>query len=402
MSQHHATYQFRGYVSHNQRSRLEDTLAQCAVLYNAALQERRDAWRMKGKGISYIDQCKSLVLIRADWADWEALDTNIGRGVLRRVDRAYAGFCRRVQAGQTPGFPRFKPRSRYTCIELAETRPGMVKHSPCGRLAYVRIKGLPIIKLQLKGRMLPDSKKLKSLRIVQRPSGIVVDVVYEVEREPQPANGRAVGIDLGVNNRLALSDGTMVGSRRVDRRRERRLQRAVARCHRGSHSHRKRVRMLARERHRNALQNRNAVHQLTTGLINDYGYLAMEKLIIPNMTRTARGTAENPGVNVGAKQVLNREIQAQTWGMIRQQLRYKAEWAGRELVEVDPKYTSRICNECGNITPQSEYRTYRCSVCGLEADRDTNAALNILERAFGNAGGILPQNRQAYGLGSER
>ena len=227
MSQHHATYQFRGYVSRNQRHRLEDTLAHCAVLYNAALQERRDAWRMNGKGISYIDQCKSLVLIRSDWPDWEALDTNIGRGVLRRVDRAYAGFFRRVKAGQTPGFPRFKPRSRYTCIELAETRPGMVKHSPCGKFAYLRIKGLPIIMARLKGRCLPYSTILKSLRIVQRPKGVMVDLGYKAERESLPANERAIGIDLGVNNRLALSDGTMVDSRRIDCRRERRLQRAV-------------------------------------------------------------------------------------------------------------------------------------------------------------------------------
>ena len=305
MSKHYATYQFRGYVNRNQRCRLEDTLAQCAVFYNAALQERRDAWRMKGKGISYIDQCRSLTLIRADHPDWAALDSNIGRGVLRRVDHAYAGFFRRLKAGQKPGYPRFKPLSRYTCIELKEPRTEMVKHSPCGKFAYVRIKGLPIIKLHLiKGRTLPFCDQLKTLRILQRPNGIMVDLGYEVERDPLPAIGQAIGIDLGVNNRIGLSDGTKVASRRIDRRHERRLQRAIARSHMGSNRRRKRMNMLTRERRRNAVRNRNSVHELTSGIVGKYDRIAIEKLIIPNMTRTARGTVESPGVNVAYKRGL--------------------------------------------------------------------------------------------------
>lgn len=108
-----------------------------------------------------------------------------------------------------------------------------------------------MIKLKLTARTLPDSKQLKTLRIVQRPNGIMVDLGYEVEKEPLPANEQAIGIDLGVINRLALSDGTLVESRRIDRRREKRLQRAVSRSHKGSNHRRKRVKMLARERHRN-------------------------------------------------------------------------------------------------------------------------------------------------------
>lgn len=110
MSKQHTTYQRRGYVSRNQRCRLEDTLAQCAVLYNAALLERRDAWRMKGKSISFIDQCKSLVPVRADLPEREALDSNIGRGVLRRVHRAFPGSS---PVAVTPALSWPKPATEW-------------------------------------------------------------------------------------------------------------------------------------------------------------------------------------------------------------------------------------------------------------------------------------------------
>ena len=100
------------------------------------------------------------------------------------------------------------------------------------------------------------------------------------------------------------------------------------------------------------------------------------------MTRSAKGTVENPGVNVSAKSGLNREILKQTWGMIRQQLEYKAEWAGRTLVAVDARYTSQTCSECGVIDKGSRSgKSFKCVACGYEADADVNAARNILRNS---------------------
>ena len=367
---------------------------QCAVLYNAALQERRDAWKMCRHPVTFIDQCKSLVEVRHDWPDWEALDTQVGRGVLRRIDRAFTSFFRRCKRGESPGFPRFKPSFRFRTLEIAEPRPGMVKVRPDGRKAYVRIKGLPVIEMRLK-RELPSSKQLKSLRLVLRPRGLTVDLGYAVEKEPLSPTGRNIGIDLGVNNRLALSNGQLLEGREVDRTREMSLRQAVSRSKKGSNRRRKRVRSLSRETHRNRVRNRNAVHRLTTEIVRRYDGIAMERLMIRNMTRSARGTIEEPGENVAAKAGLNREILNQTWGLIREQLRYKAGWAGREFVEVDPRFTSKVCHSCGNRTPQGEYRTYRCGVCGVVEDRDVNAAMNVLTRAFGPAGvGASPGVRE--------
>ena len=106
--------------------------------------------------------------------------------------------------------------------------------------------------------------------------------------------------------------------------------------------------------------------------------VAVEKLAVGNMTRSARGSQEAPGRNVRAKQALNRSILEQSWGRIRQQLAYKAAWAGRRLVEVDPRFTSQDCSTCGKRRSKPDAREHwQCEHCGAEHDRDVNAAVNI-------------------------
>ena len=385
MAQTYTTYQLRCHLRKGGHARLDEVRQMLNRLYNAALQERRDAYKMQSVSVNLYQQNAQLTTVRADDPEWEALDVQLGRGVLRRLDRAFNAFFRRVKAGEIPGFPRFRPLSRFRCIELAQPRPGMVKTRPDGRKAHIRIKGLPAIELRLK-KPLPPSESLKALRLVQRPNGWYVDLVYEVEKEPLPFCGRSVGLDMGVHNRIALSTGEMVERREVGRERENRLRRAVARCQKGSNRRRKAVAVLYRETRRNAVRNRNECHRITTELVRRHRKIAVEKLTISNMTKSAAGTAESPGINVAAKSGLNREILAQTWGLLLSQLRYKAAWAGRKYVEVNPRYTSRECSECGQMTPQSEYRTYACGVCGYVGDRDTNAAVNVKQRAFGPTG----------------
>ena len=381
MTSVHKTFQLRGYCTSQGYERIREALRLCRQLYNAALQERRDAWRMQQKSIGLYDQMQQLTLVRRDLPEYGELDLRITRGSLLRVNRAYQAFFRRLRTGEKPGFPRFKPASRYHTIELAETREGMVKTTPQGWSA-IRVKGLPTIRIKSLGRL--PQEGLKGLRITLRNRKLTVNLTYQVEVEPLPPSGSRVGIDMGVNQRLTLSNGEIIPAHQPDRQRERRLQKAVSRARRGSNGRRKKVQALARERERIRIQNRNRCHSITNALIREHGHLALEALHIPNMVRSAGGTIENPGTNVAAKSGLNRSITEQTWGILRQQLRYKAAWAGRELVEVDPRNTSRTCSNCGVLAPdQREYRVFRCPHCGLEIDRDVNAAINILKRSEG-------------------
>ena len=405
-----ATYQLRAYVSRNGHARIDDVLRLCCELYNAALEEWSGPRRARGiahraqqdrekangfpssKHVSYNHQTKQLTGIRQDLPEFRAIHWTLTRGVLRRFDRARRAFMDRVKQGRAPGYPRFKPLSRYTCIELSEVRPNMVHRSDDGMRAWIKIKGLPTIKVKA-SRPLPHSDGIKSLRIIRKPIGIYVDLVYEVEPQPLSPVESAVGIDAGVSKRLALSDGSHIENRKLDRRRQRRLQRRLSRSEgnkkgqRKSNRFRKRARSLAREQHRNKVRNRNECHRVTTEIVREHQLIAVEALTIPNMTRSAAGTVEEPGRNVAAKRGLNRSIQEQTWGLIRQQLAYKAEWAGREYVEVAPQYTSQTCSVCGVVDAGSR-RTqadFRCVACGHRANADTNAARNILRAGLAEA-----------------
>ena len=124
---------------------------------------------------------------------------------------------------------------------------------------------------------------------------------------------------------------------------------------------------LATMRYREGVRNRNTCHRVTTEIVRNHGLIAVEELDVKGMTTKWL-----------TKKSLNREILSQTWGLLRIQLQYKAEWAGREFVDVDPKYTSQDCHRCGARNKPGRSETYRCAACDLRMDRDHNAALNIL------------------------
>ena len=160
----------------------------CALLYNAALREWRDAYRQAGVSRSLADQFKELTLVRRDDpSGWGSLSVQVGRGALMRLDRARRAFYRRVERGETPGYPRFKTHSRWRTIELAEPARGMVTS---GR---VRIKGLPTLRLRSKAS-LPDPGQVRALTITKRGRRVFVNLTYEVEREPMsPSSDKGGG-----------------------------------------------------------------------------------------------------------------------------------------------------------------------------------------------------------------
>ena len=259
------TYQYKARLKRSDHRRLEEALSQCALLYNAALEERKQAYKMSGKSVALYDQMRQFTRVRADDPDgWGSVSVTIGRGVLMRVDRAMNGFFARVRRGEKPGYPRYRSRYRYQTLELSEVSPSTLKRSADGKRAYITIKGLPRLTLRTK-RPLPEGKP-KSLMITRRPTGYYVSMAFAVECEPLPESDTQVGIDMGVNARMTLSDGCVMESRVHDRRRERRLRRRVSRAKRSSASRRKKVASLSRETYRNAVRNRNSCHRVTTDL----------------------------------------------------------------------------------------------------------------------------------------
>ena len=381
------TYQHRAYTSKAGYARIAEVLRESARLYNAALEEWRWTYR-SGVSVSLYSQFRELTAIRAGDAFWGGISVQVGRGVLRRADRARRSFYRRASNGATPGYPRFKSWRRWHTIELANVAVSMLR--PRGDYCAIRIKGLPEIRLR-KGLALPEGVP-KALSVTLRGRRLFVNLTYEVELATLLRSDAAVGIDMGVSDRLALSNGERVGRRRKASKRLARMQRRLSGCRKGGHRWRKRKSVLANHQYRERVRNRNECHRVTTELVRRYGLIAIEDLPIRNMTRSAAGTIEKPGTGVAQKRGLNRSITEQTWGLIRSQIAYKAEWAGRELAVIDPKFTSQRCSGCGVVSAEHRQRKrYDCAGCGMKEDADINAARNILHKAL--AGRRTPDYR---------
>ncbi|MDE2863234.1 MAG: transposase [Chloroflexota bacterium] len=369
------TFCQRGYASRRGCVHLNRVLAASAELYNAELELWRKQYEETGKSDSLYDRFKAFTALRNSDDFWMNLSVNVGRGVLFRMDQARQVFHRRVRNGDEPGYPRFKPRNRYRTIQQEQAGLGMVK--PDRRGYALKIKGLPVIRLRTKVE-LPPEENLKSIRITFKGRRIGVSLVYAVEIEPLPHNPARVGLDMGVLSRITTSDGERIERRPVDRNELDGKQRRLSACKKGSNKYRKRRRILANAHSRARVRDRNRCHEITTDPVSRHGFIAVEKLAVRKMT--ASGGRRKAG--------LNRSINEQSWRRIVNQLLCKAAWAGRELVFVDPSYTSQICSGCGARVKKSlSVRTHRCG-CGLVLDRDHNAAINVLSRALG--GGVLP------------
>ena len=381
------TYRTRAYLSRAGHVRLDDVLAQQCLLYNAALEERKTAWKQHRERISFAEQSRSLTAVRKDFPGIEgSLHRRIQDATLKRLDRAFAAFHRRVQAGEAPGHPRFKSSRRWKTLEMYSGNARCVFVDESTGKGLVHIKGLPV--LRFKDKRVPAGIQPLQILVSRRPNGVYLCFVFDhLEAKPPIEDVKnPVGINAGRGGvRWGFSDGSTVGRRRVDDKGRRRIQRKVARQKLGSKSRQKTVAQLAKHTHREKILNRNELHRITTQLVDKYDFFAIEDLSIVALTKSARGTLENPGQGVTIKSAANRTMLEQTWGEFAQILTYKAEGAGMSLVRVDPAYTSLTCSKCGvaqfDSSRQERNRIrFRCPDCGNNLNRSINAAKNILVR----------------------
>ena len=275
----------------------------------------------------------------------------------------------------------------------------MLRRYPEEDRAIVRVKGLPDLEIRLKGKDLPPPSKLTSLRITREGRRCTVSLGFRVPKEIMPSNGRSVGLDMRMSiARVVTSDREYWDRRDPDTARVKRLQRKLSRAKKGSKGRRKKAGHLTNAHRRERLRNHQATHRFTSQIVRRYDRIALEALEIRKMTRSAKGTMAEPGNLVQLTADRNRRALAQTWGKIRQQIAYKAAWAGRQLAEVDPAFTSRTCSHCGTVasTPQIAPE-FRCLVCGTYGSVAHNAAVNILRRGFGSGeGGTTGESPSLY------
>ena len=340
-------------------------------LYNAALQERRDAWRRIHKSIGYLNQQKQLTEIRSDHTEWKSVTVSLGRGALRSLDRAFQAFFRRCKSGEKPGFPRFKGRSRYHTIDLQDHFQLKSAHGPWFQLTF---KGLPGGLRIWMHRPIPQDAKQKTARITKDSKGWKLQIALELP-DPLPYQpSKSLGVDVGLKHFLMDSEGSFIPNPRLLQKKLkalRREQRSLSRKTKRSGNRARQRQVVARlhERVRNA---RADFHWKVASLL-----VAKRKRIV----------VEDLNIRGLAKGRLARFIHDVGWGEFLNRLACKAESAGLPLQKVAPAYTSQDCSSCGHRVKKSlADRVHRCSSCGLELDRDLNAAINIMRagnRPFG-------------------
>lgn len=353
------TFRYRLYPTVAQRETLDGHLLVCCELYNAALQERRDAWRMSRASVGYRQQSLQLPAIKVDRPDVAAVYAQVLQDVLSRVDKAFNAFFARVRSGERPGFPRFRASRRFDSLTYPQKGFGID-----GR--HLKLSKVGAIKIKLHR---PMNGRLKTLTVKREAGKWFACFVLDVESVPLPASTESVGVDVGLTHFATFSDGTQIPSQRHARRAQaqmRRAQRRIARRRRDSAGHREAVRLLQVAHARVRRQRADDLHKLSRRLVDRYGFIAVEDL---NIKGLAAGR-------------LAKSVHDAGWSSFIQKLAYKAESAGRVLVKVDPRGTSQLCT-CGARVPKSlRQRRHDCVECGLSAPRDQVSAQLILGRGL--------------------
>ncbi len=380
-------YKYRLYPSKKQAEKLQWTLDRVRELYNASLQERRDAYEIpvkhhpsfydeetrtqltKAHAISYEQQASQLPDIKALREEYQEIHSQVLQDTLRRVKKAFDGFFRRVKEGKTPGFPRFKGRDHFDSFCYPQSGFSLTQDN---RICLSKIGTLKV--------KMPKGKKARPMRGCQKTCTIKREgerwyVIIVCERAPEVVyhpSEEAVGIDLGLLHFATLSDGRTIEHPHYLRAAQEHLakaQRAIARTKRGSHRRRKAGKLIGKIHRTVRNQRTDFLHKEARKLVNNYQTIVCEKLAPANMSRRPKPkkdekTGQYLPNGAAAKAGLNASIRDAGWAQFVQHCQNKAEEAGSRVLLVSPKYTSQICSGCGIIKPKTLEQRWHSCPCG--------------------------------------
>jgi len=394
-------YKYRLYPNKKQAEKLQWVLNRCRELYNSALQERRDAYEMMVKrhpnyydeatrkhltheyALSYNQQATQLPEVKETRLEYNDIHSQVLQDVLRRMDKAFKAFFRRVKEGKAPGYPRFQGYGRYDSFTYPQSGFSLTEDN---RVCLSKI-GTIKVKMPTGKKANPPQGTMKTCTIKREGQHWFIVFTCEVEQDiVYHLSLEAVGIDLGLLHFATLSDGSTIENPRHVRTSEhklKKLQEALARKKRGSKRRRKAAQRVGKAHRYIRNQRKDFHHKRARKLVTAYQVIVFEKLQPANMSRRPKprqdeATGHYLPNGASAKAGLNKSILDAGWGQFQQICKNKAECAGSRVLFVSPKYTSQMCSGCGAIVQKElEERWHQCS-CGYSLDRDHNAAINIL------------------------
>jgi putative transposase len=378
-----------------QEAVLRDHCGHARYIWNLAVEQHSHWHPGRASAPGYLEQCRQLTTARAEYPWLAAGSQTVQQQALRDFTQAMAAFydpanpARRPswrKTGRNEGF-RIVGRGRQWDVRRVSRHVGEIRVPKAGWVRFRWSRDVP-----------PDAK---SYRVTLDRAGRW-HVAFAVIPAPVPApgNGQTVGIDRGVAVSAALSTGQPLHCPALTAREQarlRRLQRKLARAKRGSNRRRRARHAIARLKAREGDRRKDWAEQTSTSIARRFDLIRVEDLKIKNMTRSAKGTRENPARNVRAKAGLNRGILASGWGLLVRRLEEKA--PGR-VEKISPAFTSQRCSACGRVDRGSResQAVFRCTACGFACNADVNAAINIAAghavTARGGDGVTRPVNRE--------
>ncbi len=379
-----------------QQALLRDHCPHARFVWNLAVEQHRH-WRPgRTNAPGYLEQCRQLTAARAEHPWLAAGSQMVQQQALRDFAQAMAAF---FDPDTPAGQPSWRKAARNEGFRVVALKPGDVRRlSRC--VGEVHVPKVGWVRFRW-SRAVPQG--VKSYRVtLDRAGRWHVAFAAVPEPIPAPGNGQTVGIDRGVAVSAALSTGELLrvpGLGHVERTRLRRLKRKLARARRGSNRRSQIKSAIARLKVRETDRRKDWAEKASTGIVRRFDVIRVEDLRIGNMTRSAKGTAQNPGRNVRQKAGLNREILRSGWGLLVRRLEEKA--PGR-VEKIRPAFTSQRCSACGHVDPESRESQARfvCTACGFAGNADVNAAINIAAghavTARGGDGVARPVNREPH------
>lgn len=349
-------YKFRMYPNKQQEASLDLTLNTCRHLYNMALADRKNAYELEGISRTYGDQAAVLVAEKKD-GNFTGVFSQVLQDVLRRLDKSFKAFFRRVKAGEKPGYPRFKGEGWYKSF----TYPQVGFKFDGSKLNLSKIGSIRIFKhREVEG-------KIKTCTIKKDNLGHWYAILVSEVEDVSPTEPKtAIGVDVGLKSLVALSTGETIEYPRYYIQAEERLaaaQRNLSRKKKGS-ANRRKAKARAAKLHQKIQNHRDEfLHQVSRMIVDSADLIVFENLNISGMLKNHH---------------LAKHIQDHAWGKLIQFTQSKAAKAGKVVELVDARYTSQKCSQCGIMVPKTlADRTHFCPNCGLEMDRDINASVNI-------------------------
>lgn len=359
------TFKFRIYPTALQETLLEKTLEECRFLYNTFLHERKESWEKHKKGLSFFTQKKTIVSLKKSRPSLDEVHSQVSQNVAERIDLAFKAFFRRCKAGEKPGYPRFRGKGQYHSFTYPQDN-GAFKFVEDNRIKLSKIGNVKIVK----HRELEGTPKTCIVSKTRTGKWFVCISCADVPENKLPINKIEVGIDLGLSSFATLSDGSKISNPRFFRSEENALakaQRKKDRLAKGTLERRSAVKTVAKIHERIVNKRSDFLHKEANNLVKKYGIICVEDLTVNDMMVS------------GKRKHLSKSIADASWGLLLSQLQYKAENAGRVFVKVNPAYTSQDCSGCSTRQKiDLSVRQYSCKSCGLNIDRDLNAAKNVL------------------------